>query len=69
MTHTYAVLEVSDAAYQEIRRKLEAAGYQQAFHGKSDEEVIDMHGIALKSGGEPSAKTRLRVTQKPSGET
>lgn len=43
MTHTYAVLDVSRAAYDEIRRKLDAAGYQHAFDG----DVIDMHGIAL----------------------
>ena len=44
MTHTYALLEVSNAAYQEIKRKLVDAGYSHAIH--SDGE-IDMHGIAL----------------------
>ena len=47
-THTYAILEVSPAAYQEIRAKLEAAGHEQAFHDEDDGEVIDMHGIALQ---------------------
>lgn len=47
-TYTYAVLEVSKAAYDEIRAKLEAAGYQHAFHSDSDHpELIDMNGIAL----------------------
>jgi len=59
-THTYAVLEVSPAAYREIRALLEAAGYEHAFHrtahevfregkreGEIEVEVIDMHGIAL----------------------
>jgi hypothetical protein len=48
MTHTYAVLEVSSAAYQEIKEKLDKAGYAHAFH-RDDEHgiVIDMHGIAL----------------------
>lgn len=43
-THTYAKLEVSAAAYTEIRAKLEAAGYEHAFH---EDGLIDMHGIAL----------------------
>lgn len=58
-THTYAVLPVSKRTYDEIHAKLAEAGYQQAFqattsfkpaHGGIDvaeEEVIDMHGIAL----------------------
>lgn len=45
-THTYAVLEISNAAYDEIRAKLEAAGYQHAF---MDDGEIDMHGIAVKA--------------------
>lgn len=50
-TYTYATLEVSAAAYKEIRDKLDAAGYQHAFHEDGDGEVIDMHGIGLKDGG------------------
>lgn len=52
-THTYAILEVSASAYDEIKSKLEAAGYQHAFHDDKDEDgiVIDMHGIALKREG------------------
>ena len=49
-THTYVLLALSEAAYEEIRAKLEAAGYQHAFH-ENDEcpasPVIDMHGIAV----------------------
>lgn len=44
MTYTYALLEVSPEAYDEIRKKLEAAGYQHAFGADGE---IDMHGIAL----------------------
>jgi hypothetical protein len=53
MTHTYALLEVSPWAYDEIKGKLLDAGYQHAIHeiGKIGEigEIgeIDMHGIAL----------------------
>jgi hypothetical protein len=48
MTHTFAILEVSQACYDEIRGKLAAAGYQHAFLDEGV-EVIDMHGVALKS--------------------
>lgn len=43
-THTYAILEISRVAYEEIREKLEKAGYSDQFH----DDVIDMHGIAVK---------------------
>lgn len=55
MTYTYAILEVSVEAYNEIRTKLEHAGYQHAFHEDRGTVVIDMHGIALK----PSAEKRV----------
>ena len=42
-THTYAELEVSELVYDEIRRKLEAAGYDHALQ----DGTIDMHGIGL----------------------
>lgn len=50
-THTYAVLEVTQSTYDEIKQKLTAAGYQHQFYKsyKQDEkEIIDMHGIALQ---------------------
>ncbi|MEX0741485.1 MAG: hypothetical protein WD079_01725, partial [Phycisphaeraceae bacterium] len=46
-TYTYAALEVSAAAYDEIAEKLRAAEYDHAFH---DDGLIDMHGIALDRG-------------------
>lgn len=53
MTYTYVTLEVSHAAYVEIKAKLEAAGYQDQFHEDTEDGVlIDMHGLALKDGGE-----------------
>lgn len=51
-TYTYAILEISKAAYDEIQNKLAAAGYTHAFQQTSDGAVIDMHGIALQQ--EPS---------------
>lgn len=48
-TRTYALLDVSPAVYDEIREKLKAAGYDEAFHRDDDREVIDMHGIALRA--------------------
>lgn len=48
MTHTYAVLHVSAAAYDEIKAKLTAAGYDHAFVPDwRAGDVIDMRGIAL----------------------
>ena len=51
MSYTYAVLEVPTAVYAAVRALLARAEYQHAFHDKEDGEVIDMHGIALKSRG------------------
>jgi hypothetical protein len=54
-THTYAILEVSPKAYDEIKKKLIAAGYTHAITGAGREkEVVDMHGIALQK--KPSKK-------------
>lgn len=53
-THTYVVLEVSAAAYEEIKAKLAAAGYEDQFHEEDGETLIDMHGIAI--GREGSGK-------------
>ncbi len=46
-THTYAVLDISPSAFREISSKLDAAGYQHAFHEEDGRTVIDMHGIAV----------------------
>ena len=46
-TYTYAILEVSREAYEEIKDKLFKAGYQDQFHEDENRVVIDMHGIAL----------------------
>lgn len=62
MTRTYAILEVSPEAYQEIREKLAAAGYEDQFHGN----VIDMHGIAVKA--EPYVWERPGFTAARKGE-
>jgi hypothetical protein len=48
-TYTYVLLELSPAAYAEIRAKLLAAGYQHAFDTDAGREVIDMHGIAVQA--------------------
>lgn len=47
--HTYAILDVSSSAFEEIKAKLEAAGYADQFIEKKGEPLtIDMHGIALQ---------------------
>lgn len=46
MTHTFATLQVSAEAYDEIADKLKGAGYGHAFV----DDAIDMHGIGLVRG-------------------
>lgn len=54
MSHTYAVLELSAAAYDEIANKLKEAGYDHAFDIQSDGRVvIDMHGIGVTAEKAP----------------
>lgn len=48
-THTYAILPVSQSAFNEIRALLAQAQYEHAFHGHPEGEVIDMHGIAVQA--------------------
>lgn len=48
-THTYAVLDVPRTVYGAVRALLVRAGYDHAFHAEPDGELIDMHGIALRS--------------------
>lgn len=50
-THTYVKLPVSKAIYDEIRAKFVEAGYEHVFNKEGDEEVMDMHGIALAIEG------------------
>jgi hypothetical protein len=44
-THTFAVMAISPAAYDEIAAILRGAGYGHAF---LDGGLIDMHGIAVE---------------------
>ena len=49
MTHTYVILPLSKAAWNEIADKLCAADYGHAFQQETDGVVIDMHGIAVQA--------------------
>lgn len=64
VTHTFAVLEISAAAYDEIKSKLEAAGYQHTFIEEDEKILIDMHGIALSKEGSKTS-TNLCPTTLP----
>jgi len=44
-THTFTILEISREAFDEIKKKLEKAGYEHTFDG---DDLIDMHEIALR---------------------
>lgn len=57
MTHTYAIMEVSQKAYDEIRGKLEAAGYSDQI---DQDGSLDMHGIALAVEDVPKIKKAVR---------
>jgi len=64
-THTYVVLELSPAAFGEIKEKLEAAGYQHAFDENDGRTIIDMHGIAVATP--KTTNERTRPTNKSTG--
>lgn len=50
MSHTYALLELTPSAFEEIYEKLKLAGYGHAFIKKRGEAtVIDMHGIGVSA--------------------
>lgn len=53
-THTVAELELSQASYDEIARKLREAGYEHAFGIGNDEGLIDMQGIGVTRAADPS---------------
>jgi hypothetical protein len=48
MTRTYAILELSKEAFEEIETKLRTANYEHAFQARNGKLVIDMHGIAVQ---------------------
>lgn len=48
-TRTYVLLDVSRATYEEVRAKLELAGYGHVFIDDAGGQRIDMHGIALRA--------------------
>lgn len=57
-THTYAILEISYAAFEEIRASLAKAGYEHQFTKDDDGRlVIDMVGLALAPERVPSPRT------------
>ena len=61
-THTFVTLEISEAAYKEIKQKLLAASYNHVFiYDYDGTEKIDMAGIGLtkekeKEEYEPKSK-------------
>lgn len=69
-THTFVKLELSRAAYGEIREKLLAAGYEHAFQdiGKPG-ELIDMHGIAVAKDCQDEPKFPSNIMLPEGGST
>lgn len=62
-THTFAELEISDAAYREIEALLKTAGYDHVFVRGSEAPTMDMHGIGLvpKSRSDYRSETDAQV--------
>jgi len=52
-THTFAEMQISGKAYDEIRAKLEDAGYGHALLPMEGGVTLDMHGIGLTRAPEP----------------
>lgn len=60
-THTFAILALSEEAFNEIRGKMETAGYADQFHKISGHGlVIDMAGIAVAA--DPGRCDRCEAT-------
>jgi hypothetical protein len=57
MTHTFALLELSPAAYDEICGKLRAACYD---HAINVDGTIDMHGIGISRGDAAASVEEFR---------
>jgi len=58
MTYTYVTMEVSEATFNEIAKKLDDAGYDHAID--TEEGILDMHGLALTTSSQPSIEDRLK---------
>lgn len=69
MTYTYALVPVPPTVYAAIRALLVAAGHEQAIHDHGEDEVIDMHGIALSSKPGQSVGHDLTVSSLVSSRT
>lgn len=64
MSQTYAILELSRVAFEEIKTKLEAAGYSDQFY-ETDEDgtAINMDGIAVRAIKEPNTVSIREIAE------
>lgn len=62
-TRTYAKLPVPALFYALVKAKLKAAGYDHAIHRDGQEEVLDMHGIALEATPDEDTGERISDAQ------
>lgn len=60
ITHTYALFEVSAAAYDEVASRLRECGYGSSIN---DEGEIDMHGIALVRAHVPTSTQETTMSE------
>lgn len=54
MTRTFAIMQVSQEAYEEIKQYLIEADYKHAILSDDGRQVLDMHGIGLVNMGPQS---------------
>lgn len=66
ITHTFAELEISREAYNEIYALLANAGYHHAF--VDGDRVIDMHGIGLTKGKSRNEESKKGEEDNKEGE-
>jgi hypothetical protein len=47
-TYTFTILDVSKETFEEISKKLFDANYLHSFHEVNNQQIVDMHGIAIR---------------------
>lgn len=61
VTHTVAIMQVSQGTYEEIRQKMLEAGYDHAIMFEDEKIYLDMNGIALEAA--PQMKPVIDETE------
>lgn len=65
MTHSFVIMQISQAAYDEIKATFLAAGYDDVFIADRNGEIADMHGIGVQANKFASGPIPLDLPDKP----